>query len=208
MSEFIKDLSLEDKRKQKPLFVRYLKRIFLILLYSSICISVAGLRKDFDTVIKDNNFLLEFGLILLLTINSIVLSIKLSTYGQEKSINTSKIILLILSWIGLNSALLLNNSKFYFNSIFDMFNNCFIHAFIISFVPAIILTIYYYKKGILYPKWLGLSTFLLSAMSSAVFLQLSCPSNNPWHNLGSHTFPVLIISLIGMFIFWILGKAK
>lgn len=208
MSEFIKDLSLKDKKKRKPLLLRYLKRIFLVLLYSSICISVAGVRKDFDTVINDNNFLLEFGLILLLTINSIVLSIKLSTFGQEKSLNTNKIFLLIMTWIGLNSFLLFNNSNFYFKSILEIFNNCFIHAFMISFIPAIVMTIYYYKKGILYPKWLGVSTFLLSAMSSAVFLQMSCPSNNPWHNLGSHTFPVLIISLIGMIIFRILAKAK
>lgn len=208
MNEFIKDLSLEDKVEREPLILRYLKRIFLVLIYSSICISLAGVRSDFDFAMKDNNFLLEFGLILLLTINSIVLSIKLSTFGQEQNLKLSKVSLLMLSWVSLNAVLLFSNPNFYFHSFLEIFNSCFVYAFIISLIPALALVFCYYKKHILYPKWLGLSAFLLSAMSSAVFLHMSCPSNNPWHNLGSHTFPVLIISAIGMIIFGFLAKVK
>ncbi len=208
MSDFLRDLSNQKTQKATSLISRYLKRILLVVLYSTICINVTGLRDDFAEIQKDFSFWLEFGIILTLTLNAVILSTKLSMYGKEKEIKVKTIQLLAISWIGLNVALFFVNSSFYTLSIKQILNKCFLKAFIISFIPALIVVTYYTKKKILYPKWLGLSTFLLSAMSSGIFLQMSCPSRDPWHNLGSHILPVLLISSFGGFLFSYYAKKR
>jgi len=206
MSDFLRDLANQKTQKSKSMALRYLQRALLILLYSTICINVAGIRSDFEVVQKDFCFWLELGIIMTLTINAVVLSTKLSMYGREKEIRTRTILLLVLSWVGFNVALFSINASFYPVSIKQILNKCFLEAFLISFIPAFAIVLYYVKKKILYPKWLGLSTFLLSAMSSGIFLQMSCPSTDPWHNLGSHILPVLTISTVGGFIFSKIAK--
>lgn len=208
MSDFLRDLSNQKTQKTKSTLSRYCKRLLLIVLYSTICINVVGLRSDLDEVKRDLHFWLESGIIAFLTINAVVLSTKLSMYGKEKEIKLKTIQFLVFSWVALNAILFSINSSFYSMSMNQVFNKCFVEAFLISFVPAFGIVIYHIKNRILYPKWLGLSTFLLSAMSSGIFLQMSCASTNPWHNLGSHVFPILIISSIGGFLFRFLSKKK
>lgn len=208
MSDFLKDLSSQKTQKPKAIIGRYIKRLLLVILYSSICINVTGIRSDFYEVQKDFCFWLEFGIIVFLTLNAIVLSTKLSMYGKEKEIKVRTVQLLVLSWVGLNAVLFSINASFYPSSIKQILNKCFLEAFLISFLPAISIVFYYIKKKVLYPKWFGLSTFLLSAMSSGIFLQMSCPSTDLWHNLGSHILPVLLISSLGGFIFSLLSRKR
>ena len=208
MSNYLEDISKKIAKKPHSIKYRVFRIIFLILLYSSICISVAGLRNDIVHVMQTLSFWLEFALILLTLLFGVILSVKLMTPGQEKESSSFKLKASIATWIALNIFLTIKNPSFYPESLMSIFNQCFAEVFFISFLPALLFSIYNVKRGIFYPKWLGLSIFLLSAMASGIFLQMSCPSDNSFHSLGSHILPVIIVAFLGGFIFKYLLRKK
>ena len=211
MSNYLEDIS--EKIAKKPHSIKFrvfrvFRALFLIVLYSSICISIVGLRNDIANVMHTLSFWLEFTLILLILLFTVILSVKLMTPGQEKESSSFKVKVTITAWIVLNTFLTIKNPSFYPEGLMSVFNQCFAEVFFISFLPALLFSVYNVKKGIFYPKWLGVSVFLLSAMASGLFLQMSCPSDNSFHSLSSHIFPIVTLAFLGGFIFKYLLKKK
>lgn len=208
MSNYLEEISRKSSKKPHSIKFRVFRALFLILLYSTICIAVVGLREDILNVMQSLSFWLEFTLILLTLIFAVILSVMLATPGQERRVSGLKLKITIASWVGLNIILTIKNPNFYPDSFMVIFNQCFLEVFIISFIPSLLFTVYNVKKGVFYPKWLGLNLFLLSAMASGIFLQMSCPSENSFHSLGSHIFPIIIVAFLGAYIFKYLLKKK
>lgn len=200
MSKLIEELSSKNSPNTSSILKRFLT-VLVISVFYLICVSfVFGIRSDLSITIQGFKFWIEVTILLLALISSLILFIRLSSYGQEKKINTISFKVFFILWGIIHVYLILKDFNHFTLDWKMIFNSCFSSAFLASAMPTFFLTYVAVKSDLIYPKWISLSILSTSAVLSGLFLHLHCPSNNSVHIFGSHYIPAFLTLTIGAII--------